>query len=264
MNFIYSICSDGLLCTMAEPFCATSKISHYHAFLKVLTLQPFTRMQWAALVRKKVSELVRESEFMEPLITDTAVVIPSEPGEFVDLLVDAALKGMDNFEDVLSKKMDFVSVYQTDDITMLFKIGRMVASAFSSEFDIHEDVSAEEALQMDVDEKDVDASVNIHDKSIFDLLGYHGDLPRFPDEPDWLITPPSSPSKSKDSPNQMKSLSISNDDFHSPFADITNKRSCPSSVSKSARRRKRQHKNRKVVVTCIGHRGKCGCGKCGK
>ena len=176
--------SDGLLCTMAEPFCATSKISHYHAFLKVLTLQPFTRMQWAALVRKKVSELVRKSEIMEPLITDTAVVIPSEPDEFVDLLVDAALKGMDNFEDVLSKKMDFVSVYQTDDITMLFKIGRMVASAFSSEFDVHEDPSVEEVLQMDIDEDDVETSDDVQAKSIFDLLGYRGDLPRFPDEPE--------------------------------------------------------------------------------
>ena len=69
---------------MAEQLSATSNISHYHAFLKVLTLQPFTRMEWAARVRKKVSELVRKSEIMEPLITDTAVVIPSEPGEFVD------------------------------------------------------------------------------------------------------------------------------------------------------------------------------------
>ena len=137
-------------------FLRYEKISHYHAFLKVLTLQPFTRMQWAALVRKKVSELVRKSELMEPLITDTAVVIPSEPDEFVDLLVDAALKGMDNFEEILSKKMDFVSVYQTDDIVMLFKISRMVASAFSSEFDVHEDLSVEEALQMDVEEKDVE------------------------------------------------------------------------------------------------------------
>ena len=221
-------------------------------------------MEWAALVRKKVSELVRKSDLMEPLITDTAVVIPSEPDEFVDLLVDAALKGMDNFEDVLSKKMDFVSVYQTDDIVMLFKISRMVASAFSSEFDVHEDLSVEEALQMDVDENDVEASDDVHAKSIFDLLGYRGDLPRFPDEPEWLLTPPSSPSKPKDSSIQMKSLSISNCDFHSPFADITNKRTCPSSVSKSARRRKRQHKNRKIVVTCIGHRGQCGCGKCGK
>ena len=109
---------------------------------------------------------------MEPLITDTAVMIPSEPGEFVGLLVDAALKGMDNFEDILSKKMDFVSVYQTDDIVMLFKISRMVASAFSPEFDVHDDISVEEALQMDVDEEDVVDPVNIHDKSVFDLLGY--------------------------------------------------------------------------------------------
>ena len=221
-------------------------------------------MEWAALVRKKVSELVRKSEIMEPLITDTAVVIPSEPDEFVDLLVDAALKGMDNFEDILSKKMDFVSVYQTDDIVMLFKISRMVASAFSPEFDVHEYVSVEKALQMDVDEEDVVDTVNIHDKSIFDLLGYRGDLPRFPDEPEWMITPPTSPSKPKDSPSQLKSLSISNYDLRSPFADIANKRPCPSSVSKSAKRRSKQRQKRKIVVTCIGHRGQCGCGKCGK